>query len=1076
MPSSSAPAASSGALHLVMNADPVQVLPGEVITYSVAITNVAEVPLERVVLDSSLPAGVVYVAQSGVGFGYSPPERRLSWAIGRLEPGQGLGGGFQLRATGLGIGTLITTTVSAGSANGPVATASAVVEVAPPRQNRVWATPEEGGWLRSEDGRVDLRVPAGAVPRRTELRYAFADDLKLPEHLFYAFRLEAGDETGQAVTQFRRPLVLSAFFDRRRLPPEALERLGLFHLNEASGEWEALAGQVDVRWQRVVALVEHFSLYALGLHTTQTAPNFSVDRMTAARGAQTALYSRSVTYSYPFDLPAGRGGLTPALGLRYNSANHSQHQGHYSYVGHGWDLVGADYVQRDPVSGKVTLMLGGQAYTLECYNSCSAWFVKENPLIKVAYAKGGDPYFISENNTNWARWTVTTPDGVVYTYYGEVRKSGDNLVYNNKPMTFYWSCTPQGSGNEWRELIWERIPLTQVQDRHGNLVNYGWEYEENIGSTTMPYNCYPAILGMQRHIRAVRLTSITYNDNRIRIALAYSSRLDRPAGYDAANTWRFYTEQRLTSVAVQAVFQGQSSATTLRTYGLNHRDQGDPNSARSQKLLNLMFIEEQAGSRSLRTSFDYSGYEATWPCSYRYLIKVQNAFGGVVEFSASGGNSANSNEDCWSGNPIYWRPPAVTIRTERDAVTGVTATWTYNSTNWSDDAHGFERVWVTAPDGQSCEVHEFIQMTPINGQARNDLAGRTKKQTVCTACTTGGECVANGELRRSETDWSHSSASLPLPDYSMLPEQDRPRFVWAAETRTYESRFNNDGTLAAAGVPIKRTTYEYQPARQLGNLSGARQFGNLTATKEYQGTTSGFETTPLRANVTEYRPNESVWVITKPALTQLYAGNETTLVAETRFYYDNATSYTTAPTKGLLTRQETMAVLNGTYQGSKSQTFQYYPNGNLQWQRDALERQTTFYYDGWYQAYEVCRVNALNHAFKTTYYGVPGDGTCNTTNGSTVNVFNRFGQPEKQWDPNDALTEYRYDDLGWLTAMAVAPDGIAAATVRREFRSLSSIGPNQPFWVHQQQRDDSGGDNTLHTWTYYDGFGRVLQT
>ncbi|HRI57845.1 MAG TPA: hypothetical protein PK170_12215, partial [Anaerolineae bacterium] len=126
---------------LTMSADPFQIVPGGVITYSVAITNVAGAPLARVALDSPLPTGVVYVAQSGVGFSYSPRDQRLSWAIERIEPGRGLRGSFQLRAIGLGIGQIITNTVSAASADAPLVTASAVVEVAPPRQNRVWATP-----------------------------------------------------------------------------------------------------------------------------------------------------------------------------------------------------------------------------------------------------------------------------------------------------------------------------------------------------------------------------------------------------------------------------------------------------------------------------------------------------------------------------------------------------------------------------------------------------------------------------------------------------------------------------------------------------------------------------------------------------------------------------------------------------------------------------------------------------------------------------------------------------------------------------------------------------------------------
>ncbi len=376
---------------LAMSADPFQVLPGGVITYSVAITNAAETPLERVVLDNPLPSGVVYVAQSALGFTYSPRDKRLTWALGALAPGQAARGRFQLRATGLGIGELITNTVSATSVDTPVVTASAVVEVAPPRQNRVWATPGAGGWLRSEDRRVDLRAPGGAVARRTELRYAAESGLALPEHLLYAFRLEARDEAGQPVTQFAAPLTLSAFFDVRELPPGGLDRLALFHLNQESGQWEAVPSQIDQRWRRVVAQIEQLAAppqaaeggadqgsqravsdddaeeaYALGL-SADVVETFITERMSSLRGAQTNLFSLSIGYSYPLDLPPGRGGLTPLLALVYSSANHTPASGHHSVVGFGWELAGADYVYTPPGDAdqsKITLSLQGRTYSL----------------------------------------------------------------------------------------------------------------------------------------------------------------------------------------------------------------------------------------------------------------------------------------------------------------------------------------------------------------------------------------------------------------------------------------------------------------------------------------------------------------------------------------------------------------------------------------------------------------------------------------------------------------------------------------------------------------------------------------
>ncbi|MCB0250620.1 MAG: DUF11 domain-containing protein [Anaerolineae bacterium] len=1060
---------------LSMIAAPAQIAAGEIVTYSVAISNVATTPLTGVVLSSTPPAGMVFVPNSAAGFVWSPRDGRLTWNAGDIQPGNGLAGGFQLRATGLTIGAVVTNTVTAASpALAQVVSSIAVIDVGPPASNSIWATPQEGGWLRAEDRRMDIRLPRQAVAQRTRINYARSADLPpLPDNILYAFRLEAVDENGTPVSRFNRPLTLSAFFDPRPLPPGAWQQLSLFHLNEGSGEWETVPGTVDLARRRVVASVDHFSEYGLGIDETETIPDFSVDRMTAVRGAQTSLYSRSIAYTYGFDLPAGRGGLSPVLGLSYNSANHSQHQGHYSYPGHGWAMPGVNYVQRSP-TGNVTLVQDGQAYTLQSYNN--GWFVQENPLIKVTYASGGDPYF---GSPYWARWVVTMPDGVVYTYYGEVRLTGGQLDYAS-PMTFHWGCTPQGSGGEWRDLIWDQVPLTQIQDRHGNQIDYTWNFEKTIGANNMPYNCVPMMAPMNAHLRALRLTKISYNGGRNQVALSYAGRLDRPNGYNSGNTWHFYTDLRLTSVAVQAVFNGQSSLTTLRTYGLNHRDQGDPYAPLSQKMLSLTYIEEQAGNRSIRTNFDYSEHYGTWPCSFQYLNAVTNDFGGKVTFWADISSPQiphNSPYECWDSDD-NWKPPAVRQRTEQDKASGATATWSYDGSGWQTDAHGFAKVWVTLPGSAAQEIHEFEQMRDINGQQRDYLAGLEKKLTTCSSWNSSGNCTA--ELARVETQWELNSDNLPLPNYSALPQQDRPHFVWASEQRTYESRFNDNGTLAAAGVPVKKTTYEYQTGRQLGSVSGTKQFGNLTRVREYQGTSTGFESTPLRTRSAWFYPNESVWVIGKPATTKLYTGNEASLFAETRLYYDGSGSYTAAPNKGLVTKQETMSVLNGGYQSNPASTYSTFgydaSTGNLLWSKDANDRQTTTTYDSWYKAYPVCQQNALGQSVKTTFYGVPGDGACNTTNGTVSAVYDRFGQPEKQWDANNALSEYRYDDLGWLTSMAAAPDVIGAPTVRREYRPLSEIGANQPFWLHQQQRDGSAGDGTLHTWTFYDGFGRILQS
>ncbi|MCO5242344.1 MAG: hypothetical protein M9927_00645 [Anaerolineae bacterium] len=176
-----------------------------------------------------------------------------------------------------------------------------------------------------------------------------------------------------------------------------------------------------------------------------------------------------------------------------------------------------------------------------------------------------------------------------------------------------------------------------------------------------------------------------------------------------------------------------------------------------------------------------------------------------------------------------------------------------------------------------------------------------------------------------------------------------------------------------------------------------------------------------------------------------------------------------------------MSVLNGGYQSNPASTYSTFgydaSTGNLLWSKDANDRQTTTTYDSWYKAYPVCQQNALGQSVKVSPSMACQATACSTTNG-TVSTCLRPLRPagkavgRQQCAERVSLRRPGLADLDGRRAGCV----IGAPTVRREYRPLSEIGANQPFWLHQQQRDGSAGDGTLHTWTFYDGFGRILQS
>ena len=313
-------------------------------------------------------------------------------------------------------------------------------------------------------------------------------------------------------------------------------------------------------------------------------------------------------------------------------------------------------------------------------------------------------------------------------------------------------------------------------------------------------------------------------------------------------------------------------------------------------------------------------------------------------------------------------------------------------------ASGFGEVDVTDPGGAITK--HFYHLTDIVAGGKIDArAGRES----LTEVWSGG-----AKLRWTATTWISDTAQLPIAGlHAQSAESLKPRFVYAGETKTYEAGQNF----------CERPTSTSRCGK-----SAANRAANSSATSR-GSRNSRAPAAPLRrrqrVTSTWYYPNESLWLLNLAAVQKVYAGNETTLVAESRNYYEHSVSYTTPPTKPLLTTAETVGVKDGAYSGGTlATTYDYEGNGNQSWVKDPLNRQTSYVDDTWFQAYRVCETNAVGHSRKLFYYGVPGGASCNTASGTQAFTGNRFGQLEKETDANDASTLYGYDDLGRVTAVA----------------------------------------------------------
>ena len=1001
-------------LNLDLTLDPPWAAPGEVVTFTVTATNLQSAPLARLVLTDTLPAGLVYVAQSAAGFAYEPNAKQLTWQVGDLATGAVITGTFQARMQGLALGETVINTVTAASPTlAAGVTAQAAVDVVAPRNNEAWVTPGEGGTLRSIDDRVLLRIPPGAVERRVLISYhPRSDRVQLTTGIRFPFELTASDEIGGVVRDFPSGLRLSYVYDPVTPQPTLYQEPTFFLFEPTQQQWVVVPSVWTAQTGQLTTIVTRFSTYAAG------SADYLVERMSSLRGAQTNLFTRSIGYNYGFELPPGRGGLTPLLGLSYSSGNHTPGSGHFSLAGYGWQISGADAIYiapGDPNTFKPTLSLQGVTYSLRQTRygaQWSDWFARENPFLKIQTA--------NESHYTMGTWYIWTPAGYKYTF--------DALTTAHE---YYWKLC--GTGDLGKRYV--RIPLTSITDPQGNAVNYTWEAEED---STGPDPC-------PNHHRGVRLKTISYNGGTVQVVLDYTARLDRPEGYDGAS-WRFYTTKKLATVTIQVKEVSTGTWRTVWRYALGHNPQTETQAV-SQKVLNLDWLQEQTDADAAwpRATFGYTNQWFSTQDEFGALTWARNGFGGEVNYTTTSG-----------------QPRLVTARTEKDGLDSTTdPTWTYSSSAWVDGgtsneeslASGFGEVDVTDPGGAITK--HFYHLTDIVAGGKIDArAGRES----LTEVWSGGV-----KLRWTATTWISDTAQLPIAGlHAQSAESLKPRFVYAGETKTYE-----------AGQNLLRTTYEYEPVRQVGSQSGGKQFGNLTRVKEFEGAGSTFAATPTRVTSTWYYPNESLWLLNLAAVQKVYAGNETTLVAESRNYYEHSVSYTAPPTKPLLTTAETVGVKDGAYSGGTlATTYDYEGNGNQSWVRDPLNRQTSYVYDTWFQAYRVCETNAVGHSRKLFYYGVPGGASCNTASGTQAFTGNRFGQLEKETDANDASTLYGYDDLGRVTAVARPGDTLAIPTVSYVYYDALI-----PFRLDTHVREVSGCAGCFQpTITFLDGFGRVIQT
>jgi len=924
-----------------------------------------------------------------------------------------------------------TTTLEPTASATPTLTPTLVISATPTLTETLpdgIVTPGEGGELHSADGRVHVIFPAGAVTQTVRVEHL---PLQIEQAdrpgLAIKFELNAHttDRAARAVHHFQKPLELRVDF-KGLIVLSALRYWQypcLAYLDEQTGKWVALPTQRE--GDELVTHMDH--LTTIGAATGDIVNSGWLLTFT---DAQVSTFSGAFTYDYPIDIPEGRGGLTPDLSLSYNSRRIDGllTWAQADWVGLGWTLDTMEIVRKvrpdwDTSSrcpawwseyfyyeNEFTLLYKGVSYKLKpaTSNPYGRYYTEDEQFLYIERRNGlaGNG---ADNQTS-EYWIVRLRDGTEYRlgYLGESEQTVATYYYS-------WAGSPPSSAADYAGDTPNRVAfrwrVDQIQDTRGNRIEFSYH------ETAEWENC-----GGYRE-RSSYLTEIRYNplgDGNwgTRITFLRAPRSSDGVGDNLTPTdcWScrpFYQDDFLQKIRVENYVNGQYQV--LREYCLTYN--ADPANTSHVRLLHSI-TEYGLGGMAGDGGHVYS-LPAT---SFSYTPKNNKG--------TNGGNGTEYERSSFK----YSRLSGI------DNGYGGVISASYGGfedeqQDWNQKAWNYY-VSTQTLDGQvvSKTGHQY-QLCPYPCTDVDHARGR-ELETVY-------QDTSGAPLKRVSTEWV-------VDDLGGL-DQNHHYFVHPTWVREY----TRVGT-SLPGAPQKQTYYEYGTGAQ-----GGAQYGNITRQVEYTGTTC------YRQTYNKYYPNADpqVWIVDKPALTQVYASCDEAagkaLQTSTEFIYDDPNnSHETAPTRGDLVKKEEQSIAYGAYVTTQAIAYTT--------MHTAINGQPVEIYLPW-------RVTDGNgHTTQTDYDSLwlhPETVTDPLGHQTAYHYDPVLGQVDRVTDPNGAVTAYAYDAFGRLEAVAQPGDSLNAPTVRYDYRD----GVTLAITTTTAYTDTAGIRRSLPTVRFHNGLGRLMR-
>jgi hypothetical protein len=143
-------------------------------------------------------------------------------------------------------------------------------------QARGQVTPDQGGAVEDETGRIKVQFPAGAVQEETTVLLAdITGESDLESHQIRRFLLEGMNEAGEVVDTFDASYTLELHYSDEELQNAKLDAstLQCTWLDETENVWKPVDSTVDTKNKIVTCQVDHFTEFALSGEASQpTAP------------------------------------------------------------------------------------------------------------------------------------------------------------------------------------------------------------------------------------------------------------------------------------------------------------------------------------------------------------------------------------------------------------------------------------------------------------------------------------------------------------------------------------------------------------------------------------------------------------------------------------------------------------------------------------------------------------------------------------------------------------------------------------------------------------------------------------